>query len=1177
MVIGRIRFLASTIAPKPEEIEYWIDLSEDRYGCVIKCYNGVEWERIDQRTYDEIISFKHKLDELLIEIQECENDLLQHKEDFEEYKNETDSSLNTINEQIEDINASLETLLGESASEFIDKYNEILNFLTGYEDTDTLQSILSDLKNEISQNITEIESNLTSHINNKNNPHNVTKQQVGLSNVTNDAQVKRSEMGTANGIATLNEQGLIPSNQLPSYVDDVIDCYATYSKEEDGTLSNIKLYSDAEHQNAITGESGKIYVDITGSDSIYQFRWTGTQFTVVGAPTVIGEVTGTAFDGARGKALEDKVNQQQTEIDNKQEQLVSGTNIKTINGNDILGSGNIQIQCSGVGQSGTGEKSEIFNSSSNIANGSYSHAEGNNTIAFGQSSHAEGFGDIASYNINITNIDVSSTTISYTTDNNYIICYTDYILKFSNNSRLYTVISNNIGNKSIKLDTTTGITTGNTTVYVYRHYAKGPGSHVEGYDNITTAGYAHAEGYANKITGSTGHVEGSTNTVSGKYAHAEGYKNTAEGEASHVEGTSSLSSGTNSHAEGYSTVASGSCAHAEGKDTIARGIAAHSEGICNTSAGSEFFGTHQLLMYINSSNQKIIAQNLPNDPIRINSGSVFQCNDVVYRVTNQLDFSVSSQDPIQYSWVLETSPDLKENIQLSSDYKSPTTVTIQAVISEGTAKGNASHHQNTNNCAFGDNSYAGGKGCQSNSSQSFTHGLGLIASTDNQAVFGKYNKYVPGDIFEVGIGTDKSEESRLNAFRIDKNGDAEFHNKISADKASIFQIDTNLLSVKGPASVTGTFNCGGGNEITANYSGTIGYTNNISGNYSIAFGNTNTVNGDYSGAIGKDCIVKGSSSISMGQRCNSSAPQSISGGYQCVAIGNYAVALGGGAIYPEYDTSNPNSSTLLKDYENYWNTQSDSIHVAFGKGSMVTGKNNLAVGNYCSTHGYGNVAKNDQEFVVGSFNDYSSDTNNLFVVGNGTSHTSRSNAFTVDNSGNSFFSGKINCREIDAEGTCKMGTLTDIHDDDVPWYGIKLQPGAENGGNVWLSGYYGLHFKTGSGQLDFSINGQVTLNNSFTASGGFYESSDIRLKENVCDITTDKQIDLVQFNWKNTGKKSYGVIAQQIEQNYPELVETNEVTGYKTVKYDSVLILKCAQLENRIKQLEKQLEDLKNE
>lgn len=407
MVIGRIRFLASTIAPKPEEIEYWIDLSEDRYGCVIKCYNGVEWERIDQRVYDEIISFKNKLDELFLEIQECENDLSQHKEDFEEYKNETDSSLNTINEQIESINTSLETLLGESASEFIDKYNEILNFLTGYEDTDTLQSILSDLKNEINQNITEIESNLTSHINNKSNPHNVTKQQiglsnvdntsdlnkpvstatqnalnivkqeitndlnthkqntqnphnvtkqqVGLSNVTNDAQVKRSEMGTANGIATLNEQGLIPSNQLPSYVDDVIDCYATYSKEEDGTLSNIKLYSDIEHQNAIEGESGKIYIDVTDATvfvnplnsetlsetttkSAYQFRWTGTQFTVVGAPTVIGEVTGTAFDGARGKALEDKLTQHIGNLENPHEITIG--QIGGIGSVKINGSGN---------------------------------------------------------------------------------------------------------------------------------------------------------------------------------------------------------------------------------------------------------------------------------------------------------------------------------------------------------------------------------------------------------------------------------------------------------------------------------------------------------------------------------------------------------------------------------------------------------------------------------------------------------------------------------------------------------------------------------------------------------------------------------------------------------------------------------------------------------------------
>ena len=51
----------------------------------------------------------------------------------------------------------------------------------------------------------------------------LSKTDVGLGNVTNDAQVKRSEMGVANGVATLDAQGKVPSAQLPSYVDDVLE------------------------------------------------------------------------------------------------------------------------------------------------------------------------------------------------------------------------------------------------------------------------------------------------------------------------------------------------------------------------------------------------------------------------------------------------------------------------------------------------------------------------------------------------------------------------------------------------------------------------------------------------------------------------------------------------------------------------------------------------------------------------------------------------------------------------------------------------------------------------------------------------------------------------------------------------------------------------------------------
>ena len=114
--------------------------------------------------------------------------------------------------------------------------------------------------------------------------------------------------GKANGFASLDANGTVPANQLPSYVDDIIDVYATYDKSATGELTNIKLYSNAAHQNAITGEAGKIYINITNGEPPYQFRWTGTIFARADAQVLIlGQITGTAFDGGRGKELENQI------------------------------------------------------------------------------------------------------------------------------------------------------------------------------------------------------------------------------------------------------------------------------------------------------------------------------------------------------------------------------------------------------------------------------------------------------------------------------------------------------------------------------------------------------------------------------------------------------------------------------------------------------------------------------------------------------------------------------------------------------------------------------------------------------------------------------------------------------------------------------------------------------
>lgn len=117
--------------------------------------------------------------------------------------------------------------------------------------------------------------------------------------------VFKATKAQANGLASLDENGKVPAGQLPSYVDDVIDVYATYDVSDTNEVTNIKLYTDENHTTAVVGEAGKSYNDITPDHPGYQFRWSGTTWVqIVSGGLIIGEITGTAFDGAKGKALE---------------------------------------------------------------------------------------------------------------------------------------------------------------------------------------------------------------------------------------------------------------------------------------------------------------------------------------------------------------------------------------------------------------------------------------------------------------------------------------------------------------------------------------------------------------------------------------------------------------------------------------------------------------------------------------------------------------------------------------------------------------------------------------------------------------------------------------------------------------------------------------------------------
>lgn len=102
----------------------------------------------------------------------------------------------------------------------------------------------------------------------------------------NNINAINNSKGVANGIATLDQNGLVPSSQLPSYVDDVIEV-STFSALPE------------------TGESGKIYIT---QDTNLTYRWSGTAYVEISQSLALGETSSTAYAGDKGKATTDKLN-----------------------------------------------------------------------------------------------------------------------------------------------------------------------------------------------------------------------------------------------------------------------------------------------------------------------------------------------------------------------------------------------------------------------------------------------------------------------------------------------------------------------------------------------------------------------------------------------------------------------------------------------------------------------------------------------------------------------------------------------------------------------------------------------------------------------------------------------------------------------------------------------------
>lgn len=292
----------------------WIKLDEQGNYLGQFLYRDGEWvsdlKETDDRITEEIAQVNQTIQETKTELQ-TNIDNLENKHDSD--KQSLTELINNEVERATTAEEELDTKIEAETTRATTAETELDNKITAEINR------AEQAEQELEDAINSTSSSLTSHINDKTNPHEVTKEQIGLENVTNDAQVKRSEMGQPNGVATLDENGKIPSTQLNGQLAHVfgVDGVATSTTLPSSGVNTGDIYYTTDNHmfynyNGTTWDAPMAPKD----DTIYNFRncdktgdptrtnilyrWDGKDLTEISESIALGETVGTAYYGEKG-------------------------------------------------------------------------------------------------------------------------------------------------------------------------------------------------------------------------------------------------------------------------------------------------------------------------------------------------------------------------------------------------------------------------------------------------------------------------------------------------------------------------------------------------------------------------------------------------------------------------------------------------------------------------------------------------------------------------------------------------------------------------------------------------------------------------------------------------------------------------------------------------------------
>ena len=174
-----------------------------------------------------------------------------------------------------------------------------------------------------------------------------------------------------------------------------------------------------------------------------------------------------------------------------------------------------------------------------------------------------------------------------------------------------------------------------------------------------------------------------------------------------------------------------------------------------------------------------------------------------------------------------------------------------------------------------------------------------------------------------------------------------------------------------------------------------------------------------------------------------------------------------------------------------------------------------------------------------------------------------------DNTGLVVIKGDL---QIDGTTTTVNSTAMTVDDINITLASGAANAAAANGAGITIDG--------ASATLLYASTGDKWVFNKDVEAGNFNSTSDINLKENIRQVESASELvsklEGVHFSWKETGKETIGVIAQQIEEHLPQLVQTGDT--HKTVNYNGligVLIEAVKEQGAQISALQAEIEELK--